>query len=82
MITVLGIEKCKNNVAYNIHCSYESKKDGLRGVQVATVYTKADTYESQFANVEPGDQVAIDVGWSEIKLKDAKVYEWRPFFRL
>lgn len=79
MIRVLGWEKCKNGIAYNVHVCFESNKQGLVGEQVATIYVKEDTFESQFSDVQPGDKLAMNVGFKEVKFTEAKTSEWRPY---
>lgn len=82
MINLLGYEKTKNGDAYNVYISFESNKPGLVGIQTATVYVKEDSFKAQFGEVDPEflpQQYALNVGFKEIKFKEAKTSEWRPY---
>lgn len=82
MITVLGYEKTKNGDAYNVHVSFESSKASLVGIQVATIYVKEDSFESQFGDISKDDlpkQYALNVGFKEITFKEPRSSEWRPY---
>lgn len=85
MLNLLGYEKTKNGDAYNVYVSFESNKPGLVGIQTATVYVKEDSFMQQFGEVKTEflpQQYALNIGFKEIKFKEAKISEWRPYITL
>lgn len=81
MITVLGYQKCKGS-GYNVSVAFDSSKDDYVGRQVAECWVKDDTFEAQFADVQPGDVLALNVRFNKRTLQQARTEEWYPYIAL
>ena len=65
MITVLGYEDLNNKgyKAHNVYCEFEYEADNFNGKRCEKVFVTNDSFETQFANIKVGDQVALKVGY-------------------
>lgn len=65
MVTVLGYEDLskKGYAAHNVYCQFEYEAENFVGIKCEKVYVRNDSFETQFKNIEVGDQVALKVGY-------------------
>ena len=83
MITYLGYEDLRPKFdAYNVMVSFPVTRDNASGVDVAKIFVKPDTFETNFKDVKFGQVLPFHVTNQYMKFREPQAGTYKPMLVL